>query len=428
MDVQKSAGQILIFSGVRGDTRRYRTLHLYEQLRLAGADCALSHLTDPGLPRLVESASMLIVHRVAMDRYVERLFHTARQNGALLVLDADDYLYDPSVMRWIDSPDFQDPVRARLYRQELMRHRETLDCCDAVTVSTDYLAGMVATTGKPVRVHRNAYSLEMLSLSKRAFQARSYAPDRVVIGYASGTRTHDQDFALIKPVLCDVLAHYPQAELWLMGVIDPGQGWGPLRNRVRAFPFVSWRELPERLSALDINLAPLVAGNPFNESKSEIKFMEAALVRVPTIASRVGAFTTAIKPGQTGFLASSPEEWRGALEHLVQDAEARRAVGLAAYQDVLSRYAPRERGLEMLEMLSAMAAESGKPALHPDPANAAVEPPFLFTAQDEAHPNMLDLARYSIRNRGLGTLAGQVWVYFRRKLAPVFPFRSARAE
>lgn len=428
MDAKKRTGQILILSGVRGDTRRYRTLHLYEQLCLAGADCVLSHLTDPALPRLVDSAAVVIVHRVAMDRYVEKLFRTVRDHGALLVLDADDYLYDPVVMRWIDSPDFQDPVRARLYRQELLRHRETLDHCDAVTVSTDYLARMLAMSKKPVYVHRNAYSLEMLSLSGQALSARSGSSDRVVIGYASGTRTHDKDFALIRPVLCDILERFPQVELRLMGAIDPGRGWGGLQNRIHTYPMVPWRALPERLAALDINLAPLVIGNPFSESKSEIKYMESALVRVPTIASRVDAFAYAIQPGRTGFLAASQAEWRDALEYLVQNPEARHAVGLAAYQEVLSRYAPLARGLVMLEWLSGMAAEAGGSQMIALPAGQRTEPPFLFTLSDEAHPTMTELALYSIRHRGLGTLLGQIWVFFRRKFAPLFPFRTVRSE
>src|SRR5512138_1844705 len=104
MVAQTNAGRIVIFSGVRGDTRRYRTLHLYEQLRLAGVDCALSHLTDPRLPDLLKTASAVVMHRVAYDGYVDRLFRILRQRNALILLDADDYLYDPAMMRWIDSP------------------------------------------------------------------------------------------------------------------------------------------------------------------------------------------------------------------------------------------------------------------------------------------------------------------------------------
>ena len=47
--------------------------------------------------------------------------------------------------------------------------------------------------------------------------------------------------------------------------------------------------LPALISEVDINLAPLV-DSIFNRAKSEIKWIEAALVKVPTVASKIGAF------------------------------------------------------------------------------------------------------------------------------------------
>lgn len=427
----QGAGKVLIFSGMRGDTRRYRTLHLYEQLCLAGVDCVLSHLTDPRLPNLARSADVAIVHRVAYDSYVERIFSSLHQRNALVVLDTDDFLYDPSIMRWIDSPDFQDPIRAALYRRELLRHRATLEHCDAVMVSTDYLAGLMAPFGKLVLVHRNAFNLEMLALSEQAVQHRTASAERVVIGYASGTRTHDHDFSLIQPALRAVMERHPQVELWLMGAVDPKQDWGALQDRVRTFPLVPWRELPERLAQLDINLAPLLPESPFNQAKSEIKFMEAALVRVPTIASQTDAFIHAIRQGETGLLAGSADAWQSALELLVENPPLRASIGAAACADVLARYAPWLRGLSAVQMLNDLAEQMGKSGLGilPSVDEKAFDPAhFYFTAAEEAHPSMAELARYSIRHRGLLTLLGQVWVYFRRLLAPIFPFRVAKAN
>ncbi len=419
---------VLVFSGVRGDTRRYRTLHLYEQLCLAGIDCALSHLTDPRLPGQAQAASAAILHRVAYDSYVARLLDSLRARGALVILDADDFLYDPAIMRWIDSPDFQDPVRAGLYHREILRHRATLEHCDAITVSTNSLARMMEPFGKPVRVHRNAFNLEMLALSNKAVNGRVRPAGRLVIGYASGTRTHDRDFNLIQPVLRDVLARHPQVELWLIGDIDPGETWGRLRERLKVFPRVPWRRLPECLARLDVNLAPLVPESPFNQAKSEIKFMEAALVRVPTVASPAESFADAIESGRNGYLASSLEEWQTALETLVCDADRREAVGEAAYQDVLSHYAPWASGPAMVHTLSELARLAGKPAAVPPVDCPVVEPAalnrFYLSPADEEHPTMQELAYYSILHRGMGTLLGQLWVYFRRKIAPLFPFRS----
>ena len=428
-NTSNDAGKILIFSGVRGDTRRYRTLHLYEQLRLAGADCVLSHLTDPRLPRLVSTAQVAILHRVADDSYVEGLFRELRKRNALTVMDADDFLYDPAIMQWIDSPDFQDPVRANLYRQEIRRHRLALERCDAISVSTAYLAEMMSPFDKPLHIQRNAFSLEMLALSNQAVQDRDSSGDRVVLGYASGTRTHDGDFAMIKPVLRDLLDRCPQVELWLMGAVEAGQDWGMAGERVRTFPLVPWRALPGRLAQLDVNLAPLIPESPFNQAKSEIKFMEAALVRVPTVASRTSAFEFAIKHGQTGFLAASLEEWQASLEYLIENSVARKSVGEAAYQDVLSRYAPWDRGLDMLQALSDFATAFGRrPLVVPEgksPVDAKLLAQRFFTPADEAHPTMAALAGYSVRHRGVQTLLGQVWVYFRRKLEPIFPFQGS---
>lgn len=436
MTFQSDPAKILIFSGVRGDTRRYRTLHLYEQLKLynqrsvGGIDCALSHLTDPRLPEIAESASVVILHRVAYDRHVEKLFAAFRRRNALVILDADDFLYDPAIMSWIDSPDFKDPIRAALYRRELMRHRVTLDHCDAVTVSTQHLADLIEPFGKPVCVHRNAFSLEMLALSEKAFCERPRHPERVVIGYASGTRTHDKDLAMIQPCLRSVLDRFPQVELWLMGAVDPDLNWGAARDRVHLLPWVPWRDLPARLAEVDINLAPLVPDNPFNQAKSEIKFMESALVRVPTVASKTDAFCYAIQHGQNGFLAEDPESWQGLIENLIRNPELRRAVGEAAYQDVMARYHPLLRGQSIAACLVDLSKQTEREALAlpyvklPDLHNETAATGFQFGPEDEAHPTMPELALYSLKNRGIGTLLGQIWVFFRRLVSPIFPFRE----
>ena len=74
---------------------------------------------------------------------------------------------------------------------------------------------------KPVWVHPNALSHEMIRLSEDAYRGRK-PHDAVIMGYASGTRTHDRDFAVVAPALRQVLVQYPQTKLWLIGDVDPG--------------------------------------------------------------------------------------------------------------------------------------------------------------------------------------------------------------
>lgn len=78
-----------------------------------------------------------------------------------------------------------------------------------------------------------------------------------------------------------------------------------------------------KIASVDINLAPL-ENSIFNEAKSENKWVEAALVRVPTVASKVGAFEHMIENGVTGMLCDNIQEWENALERLITDKQYRK--------------------------------------------------------------------------------------------------------
>ena len=65
---------------------------------------------------------------------------------------------------------------------------------------------------------------------------------------------------------------------------------------------MDWDKLPALISEVDINLAPLV-DSIFNRAKSEIKWIEAALVKVPTVASKIGAFSDMVIDGETGSVS-----------------------------------------------------------------------------------------------------------------------------
>ena len=214
---------------------------------------------------------------------------------------------------------------------------------------------------------------------------------------------------------------FPQVCLEVIGPLEVGPGWEPFADRLVRRPFVNWRELPALLANWDINLAPLRLDNPFSQSKSEIKWLEAALVRVPTVASPTDAFSDAIEQGENGFLATESVEWEGILSWLILSAEKRIEVGNRAYEDALDRYHPRVRSQELVNLLNDLSSTAGKPLrlefCHG--ANAVVE---RLDPELEKHPTNLRRGWYELTHRGLWTLLRQVWVFFRRLAAPVFPF------
>lgn len=420
-----SSHPVVIISGVQGDTRRYRAFHLCEQIRLAGYDCALTHIALPASKKIASSAKILILQRVPWDDNVASLIKKARRNGAAVISDIDDLIFDPESMKWIDSPDFSDPVRAGLYRHNLLRNRRTLLESDAILASTEFLAEQASQLGKPVWVHRNAFSLEMLASSVVSNRIVGRNPSQTIIGYASGTPTHDQDFALVSPTLKRLLVKHNHLYLHLAGHLTIDSAL--FGERAIFKTFVPWRELPKILSQFSINLAPLRTNNPFCQSKSEIKFIEAALVKVPTVASPTQAFRSAIETGKNGFLAQSESEWEYILDTLIENPDLREEIGNNAFDDVMQKYAPWVRAHEIVNTLNQILDTINSSVdrfILPLPGKPPEKdfPSYFFDPVTEKHPTVFERGLYSLKSRGIFTLAGEIWVYFRRLLSPIFPF------
>ncbi|KKU54751.1 MAG: Glycosyl transferase group 1 [Candidatus Moranbacteria bacterium GW2011_GWE2_47_10] len=89
---------------------------------------------------------------------------------------------------------------------------------------------------------------------------------------------------------------------------------------------------------MDINIVPLELGNPFCEAKSELKFFEAGIVGVPTVAVANRTFSEAIEEGVDGFLAKDTQQWIEKLELLILDANLRKEMGKKARGKASSKY------------------------------------------------------------------------------------------
>jgi glycosyltransferase involved in cell wall biosynthesis len=116
----------------------------------------------------------------------------------------------------------------------------------------------------------------------------------------------------------------------------------PLRERIRQLPFVGYHGYFAGLAQADINLVPLLCDR-FNECKSAIRFLEAAALGIPTIASRVGDFANLMVSGQNGVLCKDSGEWDKAMSELIESADRRRKIGIEA-----RNYAFRYQTIEAL--------------------------------------------------------------------------------
>ena len=172
----------------------------------------------------------------------------------------------------------------------------------------------------------------MIEFSEKAYleQSKKEKTNIVKLGYFSGSITHNDDFNMIKESVLKVMKERSNVELHIVGLLDIPKEFEEVKDRIVAHPFTKWQELPTLIASIDINLAPLT-DTIFNEAKSENKWVEAALVRVVTIASNLGAFKKMIKSNVTGVLCDTPEDWYIKLTELVTDTEKRESIALDAY-------------------------------------------------------------------------------------------------
>ena len=173
-----------------------------------------------------------------------------------------------------------------------------------------------------------------------------------------------------------------------------------LEDRIEWRNFVPLSRLPEEISQFDINIAPLEVGNPFCEAKSELKFFEAALVDVPTIASPTGPFRRAIRHGVTGFLAADAGQWLEAAIALVDDPALRHRMARAAHREVLWTYGPLRRSEAMAAalplMLGSPKASARAFALELSRNDARHPPPSLPETEVVFHADRLGEAEVTV--------------------------------
>jgi glycosyltransferase involved in cell wall biosynthesis len=354
--------RILFVSGLSGDTRRYRCTHHQQQLALHGIASTLCEASDYHLYVEAATCDLVILHRVAWSPLIADLVDLAHARGLPVVFETDDLIFAPELFDRIAFLETLSPDQAQRFRADLAGQAQTFIHCDCVLTSTEYLADAAQARGKRAYVQRNAASTEMVASAEQAYALRRQRLEQqvrrgqkqtppLVIGYFSGTGSHNRDFAVVAPVLAELMGRYQHVWLHLSGHLEIGGSLLTFADRIRRAPFVAWQELPNIVAQTDINLAPLELDNPFCQAKSEIKYTEAALVGVPTVASPTQAYAYAIHDGQDGLLAATADEWRHALTRLIEEPGQADQLGESARRAVYAAYLPEKASQTLVTTL-----------------------------------------------------------------------------
>jgi len=341
------SGDILYITGGVGDSAMYRTRNVAEELRNHGLRASATVLGNPLLPKLVDKFKIFVFHRTAFDGNVPRIIEKIRSQGKEIIFDTDDLVFDPKYIAQMEYYRNAGPLEKKRFDNGIGREILEDSYVATATASTRYLAKKLEEKGKKTFIVRNKLSEREVRIADHVLATRAkIADERVCIGYFSGTPSHDLDLATIADALAEVLRKYPNSRLILAGPVKKDDKLDEFSDRIGVLPRVSRDDYYDNLFKIDINLAPLEMGNPFCEAKSEIKFMEAGILNIPTVAVRNGTFSEAIEDGENGMLAGTKEEWVEKIGKLVEDADLRKEIGENARSKVLRKYTTKSEGNE----------------------------------------------------------------------------------
>ncbi len=301
---------------------RYRITHQREQLEANGISTDEVYYTQLRMEQ-VRNARLFVIFRCPYTESIGAFIEEAKRLHKSVVYDIDDLVVDTKYTDTIPYVQALSETGKQNYDAGVINMGKTLALCDAAITTTERLAEELEHYVPEVFINRNTASDRMLMLSDAAVKRqKKTATNQVSMGYFSGSITHNADVEMILPVLVRVLRERPNVLFHVVGELELPKELKPFKSQIVRRPFVKWEKLPDLIASVDINLAPL-ANSIFNDAKSENKWVEAALVKVPTIASNFGAFKRMMIHGETGLLCDTADDWYHAIISLVDNADER---------------------------------------------------------------------------------------------------------
>ena len=119
--------------------------------------------------------------------------------------------------------------------------------------------------------------------------------------------------------------------------------------------FRDWSEEREiaDLQAMDIGIMP-VPDHSWERGKSGYKLVQYMATGLPCVASPVGANCDIVVDGGTGILATSGDEWEGALRKLIDDPGLARELGNAGRRRTIELYSLASQSPRLIELFRSL--------------------------------------------------------------------------
>jgi len=249
-------------------------------------------------------------------------FLLQHESDKALVVDCDDNIAVAPTSPFKKEHDMYDA-------KEIVSH--TIQVADMVTATTPYLARKLKKLNKNVVVLPNYIDQERWDLPYMENDT-----GKIRIGWA-GSITHVEDMEMIVEPLRRICKEFKKVQLVMVGDTRVGNLFDglPVENMMGT-DFDAW---PSKLYSLrlDIGLAPL-RDTEFNRCKSNIKWLEYSIARIPGVYSPTVYADNYDFDGVYGQIARTPDQWYRCIKNYIICENLRRDIASRARAAVVTGY------------------------------------------------------------------------------------------
>jgi len=287
----------------------------------------------------LQFASAVIFYRLSFDGLFTIHIQEARRLGLRVFYDIDDPIFDAGL---IAGNEGLQRLSAEIRFSQVAQapgFALALAATDGLIGSTPNLAALMGETA--LRQNRRLPTFVWRNAAERPAGVPEPAPaatshGRLTLGYFSGSLSHEADFDIMLPALTKLMRERQDIDLLIGGHTGARAKLAPFADRIRRLPFAGYADYLRNVAACDLVLVPL-STDPFNDHKSAVRFLDAALMRRPVLASPVGDYPGLIEDGVTGWLAGRGD-WFAKLRLAVGSRQQLARVGQNAGADVDARF------------------------------------------------------------------------------------------
>lgn len=298
-------------------------------------------LTLESLPTSVKG---IVFWRSNIDLSKSKLLSVIKDRNVKIIYDTDDYTFDREVYNSSKVAGLREvsPKHAQKLSEFISKEQANqIMQSDYFFGSTERLVRAATKMGKASFLVPNIVNDANFSNKKAPLSSKSISrKENLRLVYASGSNTHRQDFKEAQEGIFKFLEQRKFATLTFLGHAPISRKEIPksIRDQVFFTPPVPKENYLRELATFDVNLAPLEVKSEFVQAKSALKYMQAAYVGIPTLASPTLEYANVITHGVNGWLCQGEGEWFEVLCAVAGDEDLRIKTGEAALQDVLSNH------------------------------------------------------------------------------------------